>query len=255
MSSVDAGQEGVVVKKPWFVGASGVMPTPVQTGTVWRAPTTDVLSYDVRPYRLNEQFHDLITSDNVPVSFDCSISVHAIPGKTPILHEKFGQDWYVANIQPAFRTMVRDFARGHKVFELTTDPAVTTQGQMLVKDELDRLIVAKGIPAQIDQLVIGSVTPPKEVLDETARTAAQDQRARTEAKRAIAEVARREAEENKAIADRAYATKFGMTPQEFLTYRSLEIQREMVEVVKDKQNVNVLVSTGHGAEPMFNVGK
>jgi len=87
------------------------------------------------------------------------------------------------------------------------------------------------------------------VLEETARTAAQEQRTKTEVARARAELSRADAERNKALADKAYASAFGLNPDQFLTYRSLEIQKEMVEVVKTKDKVSVIIGAG-GASAM-----
>lgn len=257
VSTVEVGTEAVVVKKPYFFGSAGVDPTPVGAGRYFHVRSTSYVPFNIRPVRIDENFPDLITSDNVPVQFHCSVTLNVVPGKSPGLLQAYGPNWYETNVEQPFRTMVRDFARGHKVFQLTTDPKVTADGQNLISQQLMALIEEKKLPIVIDQVVIGSVTPPAEVLAETARTAAQDQRARTESTRATAELSRKQAEENKADADKAYAAKFGMTAREFLVYRSLEIQRELVEVVKDKENVSVLVTAGgqgSDATPMFKVG-
>lgn len=253
VTEIDAGHEGVVVQKPLMFGHSGVMPEPAPTGRVWHFWTTAIVPYNIQPFRVDEKFADLITSDNVPVTFNSYVQMQVVAGKTPLLHEKFGPEWYENNVQESYRTMVRDFARGHKVFDLTTDAAITSQGELLIAEQLRKFCTTKGLPVEVQSVVVGSVTPPVEVLAETARTAAQEQRAKTEKSRADAELSRKAAEENKAIADRAYAEKFGMNPEQFLHYRSLEIQREMIEVVKDKENVHVIVSPG-GAVPTFKVG-
>jgi regulator of protease activity HflC (stomatin/prohibitin superfamily) len=253
VTEIEAGHEGVVVQKPLIFGSSGVMPEAASTGRIWHWWTTLVVPYNIQPFRVDEQFADLITSDNVPVTFNSYVQMQVTAGKTPLLHEKFGPEWYANNVQESYRTMVRDFARGHKVFDLTTDAGITSQGEILIAEQLRKFCAAKGLPIEVQSVVIGSVTPPAEVLAETARTAAQEQRAKTEKARADAELSRKQAEENKAIADKAYAERFGMNNEQFLHYRSLEIQREMIEVVKDKENVHVVVSPG-GAVPTFKVG-
>src|SRR5689334_25116740 len=49
MPAIDAGHEGVLVKKPVFFGHGGVDPVPATTGRVAVAPTTEVIDVDVRP--------------------------------------------------------------------------------------------------------------------------------------------------------------------------------------------------------------
>lgn len=254
--SVEAGHEGVRVDKPYFFGHEGVQETPLETGTHWIWFSSSIVDYDIRPSQYNENFDDVITSDNTPVDFRAYVLVQPLPGSTPLLHKNFGPNWYKSKVQEVFRTMIRDFARAQPMFELTTNPAVTTSGEASILNELRAYIDDEQLPIVVNRVVIGGVTPPKAVLEETARTAAQEQRVRTEGARTEAEVARKSAETAKAEADLAYAQAFGLTPDQFLTYRSLEIQREMVEVVRNKDNVNVSIITGSGeALPTVRAGK
>lgn len=242
--AIEPGTVGVVIRKPYIFGSGGVDPDPIKVGRVYVAPSTEIELYSIQPRKIDEKFTNLITKQNVPVSFDAYIQYHIIADKAPELHQNFGPNFYENNFQQPFRTMVRDFARLHTVFELTTDVKVTAQGQETILKEILAQIKKDKMPIIIDSIVIGAVTPPKEVLDETSRTQAQQQRVQTEEARGIAELSRKVAEQNKAYADKAYTSAFGMTAREFLSYRSIENQREMIEIVKDKQNVNVLVQTG-----------
>lgn len=250
--SVEAGHEGVVIDKPYFVGHEGVRESSVGTGRTWLWFSSDLVEYDIRPQQFSESFNDLVTLDNVPISLNAYLLVQVMPGQTPTLHERFGPSWYETKVQEVFRTSVRDFARANKLFDLTTNPAVTGAGEQSIAAYVRSYFKEEALPMQVNKVVIGRATPPKEVLDETARTAAQEQRIKTEIARARAELSRLDAEKNKAAADRGYANNFGMNPEQFLKYRALEIQKEMVEVVKDKQNVHVIVSSDP-AVPMFNV--
>lgn len=258
MQSVEAGYEGVITAKPWFFGADGVKEEAFPTGAFLLAPTSELVQYEVRPLRFDEPFKDLVSSDRTPVDFNAYVILQVVQGKAPLLHKNFGPEWYASNVQPVFRTMIRDFARSQRMTDLTTNAAVTNQGQVEIANELRQYVASLNLPITINSVVIGSIVPPVEVLKETANTAAQEQRKRTESERQQAEVARKEAETAKADADRAYASKFGMTPDQYLAYRQLENQREMIELVKDRENVHVILNAGaggHGPQPMFQVGK
>lgn len=53
-SSVDAGEEGVMVKKPWIIGHGGVDSEPIRTGLVWTAWSTEVVRVNVKPFNVTE---------------------------------------------------------------------------------------------------------------------------------------------------------------------------------------------------------
>lgn len=236
-------------------GSGGVEPSVLQPGREMIAASSDVVLYSTQPRRKDENFHDLITKNNGPVTFSAYVIYEVIKEEAANLHQNFGANFYENNIQQQFRTMVRDFARNHTVTELTTEASITSAGAEQILKELRERVKKDNMPVNMKEVIIGAVSPPKEVIDETARTQAQQQRSQTESARAKAELSRKEAETNKAVADRAYASTFGMSAQEFLVYRNLENQKEMIEVVKDKQNVNILVQTGSGAMPTFSMSK
>jgi very-short-patch-repair endonuclease len=109
------------------------------------------------------------------------------------------------------------------------------------------------LPVVVLQVTIGAVTPPPEVLEETRRTAAQNQSILTQEARAKSESARKQAEINKAIADKAYQTQMNMSTTDYLHLRALEIEKEKIELVREKQNVSIIM--GQGIVPTFGITK
>lgn len=241
--TVESGNVGVFVMKSYFE-KGGVSNEVAYPGRYFVAPTTELVEYNVQPFKEDEKFHDLITSENVPVSFQASIQMQLIPEKIPELHAKFGPNYYANIIQRQFQNLVRDFARRHTVFELTTNTSVTNNGQEAIKQEVIKMIEKEQLPVNIKGVTIGAVSPPQEVLEETSRTAAQNQRALTEDSRAKAELSRKNAEVNKALADKAYMSEMNMTPSEYLQGKAIDINREMVDSIKGSKNVNILFSIG-----------
>lgn len=51
----------------------------------------------------------------------------------------------------------------------------------------------------------------------------------------------------------AYRLKMGLTPDQYIKLRSLEIEKEKVDMVRGKANVNVTMLMGNGATPIYNV--
>lgn len=254
--SVNPGFEGVVIDKPYFFGSEGVRPQAQMKGREWYWWSTSVKPYENRPKRYDERFKDLIASDNVPIDLDAGIELRLIKGKSPVMHEKFGPDYYATKVSLKFRNLVRNFARGQTSSKLTSSETVTMLGQEQIQLALETYLKKEEIPLVVENVFIGKATPPKEVLTEIANTASQRQRVKTEGERKNAEDARKAAEIAKATADKAYMTEFGMNPEQYLHLRALELEKEKIEVVKDKDNVSILMSSGSAQpQPMYNIGR
>jgi regulator of protease activity HflC (stomatin/prohibitin superfamily) len=228
-ATVDAGHEGVFVEKPFFFGRGGVDPVPMTPGRRFVAATTEVIEVDVRPVQYAEHF-DIISAENAPVSFDAFFNANVIPGRSPELIARFGPQWYANNVKEAFRTIVREEVQKYPLFELTTKPATRTKLQATIEQEVRSKILEKfGLPINLNQIVIGSILPPKSVLEQTAETIKQEQRRITMVEFQKAEEAREKAERQRGIADRAYREALGLTAPEFVDLRRIEVQKEIVQ--------------------------
>jgi len=218
--AVDAGHEGVLVQKPFFFGHGGVEPVPATTGRILLAPTTEVIDVDVRPLQYSEHF-DIISAENAPVSFDAFLIANVIEGRSPDLITRYGFNWYQNNVKEAFRTFVREEVQKYPLFELTTKPATRARLQDAVEQH--------GIPVRLNRVVIGSILPPKGVLEQTAQTIIQEQRKITMIEFQKAEESREKAEKQRGMADRAYREHLGLTAPEFVDLRRIEVQKEIVQ--------------------------
>ena len=88
-------------------------------------------------------------------------------------------------------------------------------------------------------------------------TTTQKQRKKTEVAREEAEEFRKGAEEAKAIADKAYRVKFGMSVNQYLGLRKLELEKQRIEVIEkaiEKGAIQLNVIMGN-AVPFTNIGK
>jgi regulator of protease activity HflC (stomatin/prohibitin superfamily) len=242
----NGGQESVLVYKPIFFGHGGVDDTPVTTGATWCVATTDHYEFTITPITITEEFLNMIPADNTPVSFSAYIKVQAKKGETPILYNNFGVDWYSHNLQATFRTMVRDKACVYKMLDLSSKREISAKLEQDIFKDICDYAKKINLPVEIMQVSIGAITPPLEVLNETKNTAAQNQSILTQNARKNSEDARKAAEESKAIADKAYQDKFGMTTEQYLKLRQLEIEKEKIELIKDNRNVTIIFGSGGG---------
>jgi regulator of protease activity HflC (stomatin/prohibitin superfamily) len=246
---VDPGHIGVLVRNPYIFGVNGV--DKIQTYEEGRhvvAFTSYMVQYNIQPIQQEESFNDLSTITSTPVDFKAIIRYKIIPEKANILHSKFSKNVYELNIRKDFQNALRDFTRSKTVQELTRGQTTTDTGEEEVLAKMVKLISEKDIPIQIMAVTIGAISPPEDVLLESARTEAQTQRATTEAQRAIAEEQRQQAETKKALADLAYMSGMNMTATEYLQRLRIETDREIIETIKKKDNVNIIFTMG-GSQP------
>ena len=227
--AIDAGHEGVLVEQPFFFGHGGVDPVPTKTGRVVVAPTTKVIEVDIRPIQYSEHF-DIISAENAPVSFDAFLIANVIEGRSPELISKYGPNWYANNAKEAFRTFVREEVQRYPLFQLTTDPTTRAKLQDAIAKEVQtKLIEKQGIPVRLNRVVVGSILPPKGVVEQTTQTIIQEQRKITMVEFQKAEESREKAEKQRGIADRAYRESLGLTAPEFVDLRRIEVQKEIVQ--------------------------
>lgn len=227
--AIEAGHEGVLVEQPFFFGHGGVDPVPVKTGRVMVALTTKVIDVDIRPIQYSEHF-DIISAENAPVSFDAFLIANVTEGRSPELISLFGPNWYQNNVKEAFRTFVREEVQKYPLFQLTTDPTTRTKLQDAIAREVQsKLIEKQNIPIRLNRIVVGSILPPKGVVEQTTQTIIQEQRKITMVEFQKAEEARENAERQRGIADRAYRESLGLTAPEFVDLRRIEVQKEIVQ--------------------------
>lgn len=250
-ATIEGGEEAVFTYQPVFpFSQDGVDSEPASAGATWKVWTTKVNKYNIKPERHKERFVDLTASDNVAIDFDVYMTLQIQQGKTPVLHEKSGVEWYKNKISDKFRGVVRNEARTKTSIDLRTNEKVITETQDAVASLMAEYISAIELPVNVVRVNIGKVIPPEEVLAEAAQTAAQKQRKQTQEQRKLAEDARAAAETAAALADKAYASEFKMTTDQFLRNKELDI----MAVAAGKGGVSLIMNASD-AQPMIRVGK
>ena len=248
LSTVDAGEEGVITYQPYFFGSGGVDSEPIAAGSAWVAISTSVDRYNVKPVKHKESFIDLTASDNVAIDFDVYLTLKIKKGKSPTIHEFSGRQWYDNKIKDTFRAFVRNEARTRSSIELRTDESVITGSQGIIKQLIIDYVESIDLPVEVVKVNIGKVVPPLEVLAEAAQTAAQKQRKLTQDQRKLAEDARADAEKATALADKSYSNEFNMTTDQFLRNKELDVMSKAIA-----GGTVSLIMNASSAAPIFNV--
>ena len=242
------GQECVLTMQPMLFGHGGVDPIPITTGSEWCALSTNFVMFNITPITIEEQFTDIPALDNQPVTFSVFLKLRCISGKTPELLKNFSVDWYPHSVKQTFRTMVANNIPLYKMLTLTSkrDTAVLMEKRLLT--DIKKYVTDLQMPVEILDVSFGKILPPQSVLDQTKLTAAQNQSKLTQASRADSEISRKQAEINKALADKAYMTAMGMTIGQYIELRKVEIEKEKIELAFNKDNagkVTVILSNLH----------
>ncbi len=258
LSKVDGDEEGVFIKQPWFFGSGGVSETPLIEGSTWRVWTTSFETYKIVPVKYSEEFDDVMSDDNTPVDLQAYIILRIQRGKTPVLHKNYGNDWYANNIRETFRKSVRDRVSAFPMYDLTSNREVCEKIEnevvLLMAEYFARLSADKEFPVDIMTVVMDRARPNSEVMEEINKTASQIQAKQTQIKQREMEEERAKTEAARARADKAYQQQMGLSPEEFITLKALEMEMQKVEMVRGKQNVNVDVMFGNAVN-MWDIKK
>lgn len=246
----DADEEAVLIKKPWFFGHGGVDNDPVTTGCEWCCWTTSSETFKITPQRYDEVFDDIFSNDNTPLDFNTYINIQIEKGKTPILLQNYGVDWYKNNLQVFYRNKTREYVSMFSPFDLISNREVLNKIDSAiivdVRNHVESLSATKEFPIKILSVTTGAAKPNKEQLSEMNRTAQLIQQKRSEEQKVQAEKARTESERQRAIADKAYMQEMNLTASQF-------IQMKYIEMIANKKDANIDVLIGGGETPMWNI--
>ena len=248
LCTVDGGEEGVFIKQPWFFGEGGVVEEPLKKGSEWKVWSTDYVKYSVINTKYTETFDDTATNETTTVDMNAHLFLRITPGKSPILHENYGMNWYDNNIKEIFRKYVKDFASRYDMITLVSQREIYDEIEPIIEqqmiDHINRLSETKELPIEVVDVIVDKAMPNDGVREELNNTAIYMQQRNTQVMKQEMEIARRETEHLRALADKEYQVTMGFTPQQFIMLRGLELEMQKIDMIKNKTNVNVDVMLG-----------
>jgi len=221
--SPDAGHEVVLIEKPWFFGHGGVDPDAVKTGRTFTAPTTEGVDVYMQPQKFDTEMPDTMTSDGVPITFHAIVVLQVTDSVALI--KNFGPNWYVNNLEEQFKTMVRQAVRKHGMNETAISTTALDAIDSEIRDTLQAFIAQKGLPVKLVTMTVGRANPPDAIKNQRIETATQEQRVQTEKQVKLAEDQRKSAEEARAAADNAYRQAIGLSPEQYVQLKRIEMER------------------------------
>lgn len=246
----NADEEAVLIYKPWIFGHGGVDETPVESGLTWCAPTTDYVTFKITPIRYDITFDDIMSNDNTPLDYATYLTLQIEKGKSPILMQNYGSDWFKHNVEAIYRNFVREEISKYSPFDLMSNREVCNRIDSTIKKKIDtyfaELSKDREFPVKCIQVITGRAKPNDKQLAEMNNTAAAIQAKQTQERKAEMEVAREKAEKQRAIADKAYMNELNLSPSQF-------IQLKAWDIISNKSGANIDVLISPSADPMWNI--
>lgn len=232
-----AGEEVVLVRKPWFFGHGGIAAEPVAAGSRVIAWSTQELLVNMQPRTFIQHYTDMFTNDGVPLEFNVATKMQITDSVR--MAKDFGvweydsgggiqwPGWFGNNLMKPIENYVRQAVRKHGLNETAINPVAIDAIDAEVYAAIDKEIARINLPVKLLGFTVGKATPPDAVKNQRIATAEQQQRKLTEDQRKLAEDARLAAEESRANADNAYRNKMSLSPEQFIQLEAIHAQREV----------------------------
>ena len=249
---INAGEKGVIVAQPYFIGTGGVQTQALEPGGYWVWKSNQVFGIHTQPQQVDEKFDDMYSSDNIPVDFDAFLSYQITDPVS--FYKNWGGDWYSANVQQVFRTSVREECKRHKMTDLTSNPETPAQIEKVALTEVQKFAKDKNIPFVFSRVNVGKINPNKDVMQEIAATAVQQQRQRTELDRKKAEDNRKMTEVARAAADNAYREAMKLAPEQYIRLEAVKAYSHAAEeCAKNDKCTMILTQPGNDVKQTIGV--
>ena len=220
--SPNAGQQAVLIDKPWIFGHGGVREEPVLPGLSYTWISTQKVYVNMFPQQYDGNFSDLMSSDGVPLDFHAIIRLQVVDPVT--LVRDFGQDWYKNNVEQEFFNRVRSAVKKHGMNETAIQTTAIEEIDAEVSSEMAAYLKENKLPIRLVKITVGKANPPDAVRNQRVETAQQEQRVLTEQKRNLAEQSRIAAEHSRAEADNAYRNSMNLSPAQFVEMERIKMQ-------------------------------
>lgn len=230
--SVDPGTETVLVDKPYIFGHGGVRPEPVSAGRVITWASTSGINVVMTPQTVHVAFDDFSSQDNILLDFETAIQYRVVHSVN--LVKDYGADsWFKNNVQSQYASIVREAVKGQTMGDMMSNPATALTVDKQVTDAIRQLVKERGLPVEILDVTLGRARPNPDVLKQMNETAAQQQRQKTLVAATVAEEQRAKEQEARAIADNAYRNKLGLSIEQYSAITIATINADACKAAKE----------------------
>src|SRR4029077_8875984 len=140
------------------------------------------------------------------------------------LIKDFGPNWYKNNVEQEFAQLVRQAVRKRGMNEVAISTTAIDSVDSEVEAGMTAYVKEKGLPVKLITMTVGRANPPDAIKNQRVETATQEQRVQTEKQIKLAEDQRKSAEESRAAADNAYRQAIGLSPEQYVQLKRIEME-------------------------------
>jgi len=226
--TIDAGEELVLIKKPWFYGSSGVEQKTYSTGTVWAVRSTKAQLISLKPYLISFKFLNLMTYDNIPISLNVDITFQNQKGKMAKLISDFGEDsnWTETLLRPTLRVSLESYIKSNLYSTLQANSSKVTAIENSLLKDIEHFLSNKQLPIDILQFAINKITPPQHIRDMALKIVLKDKKIKLKQREIKLQELQQELERERAKADKSYMENMHMTISQYLMFRRVELEEK-----------------------------
>ncbi len=240
--TVNSGMEAVIIKKPWFSKKSGVESQAISTGTIWAVKSSTVKLISLKPFEISEEFSNILSLENIPISFTINMTFQQQKGKTPFLIQEFGEnnEWYKTILLPNIKVNIESAIKSNSFQTLLENKNTIEILEKSTSLYIQKILKSKNIPINLLEFHLNKITPPQQLIEVAIKTEILKENAKTKKEEINLELLRKELAETKAKADKAYMLTMNMSVQQYLRMKKLELeekkllnQRYVIDQAKD----------------------
>lgn len=223
--TIDPGYVGVYNDKPYIFGKNGIRKHEVmQPGREWVWKSTEIIPVLSVPFKQPVRIDDFSTVDNYLVDFDSTVSLRILDAPSVVA------DWrltfWTESILAEYNSITRREVAKYKLYELMSNQQALQTLDQNITENLSTYLKKIGIKVVAENVALGRAKPTTEVLAQINETARQNEAKATNIQKAAAELERKQAEKNRALADMEYATTMNISPSQFTAIRIVEMQTQ-----------------------------
>lgn len=238
-----AGHQGYLRTQPFVTAAEfvGVQSGPTSTGMVWRQ---EVVNIDMRARTFPEDMK-ILTAERLELHFTAHARIRLRADSVKSLVEDYGgANWYEANVQQQFRSIVRGKVQSLEAFD------VKSKMGSIADDALAELKERyEGTPVEFLSVNIGNIDYPTVVVQSVVRKFVTNED--NERKDIELEIAQRQIDigiaEAQGVADAQRVIRTSLDPM-FLQYEALKAVEELAE---SPNTTFVIMPTGENSAPLI----
>ena len=223
--TVNAGEEAVIIKKPWFWGNKGVNKKVIKEGTIWSVASTEIKLISLKAFNIEESFTELFTSDNIPMELKLTLTFQNQKESGVILVKKFGdsEEWYKNLLLNPLQNSLETEIQKQTFKEMTQNSDTLKEIKSNILFGINDFLQKQSIPVELLDITFGKIVPPKEIVQMAIDGEVQKEKLKVQK-------LRKKVQEANALADRAYMLKMNMSPREYLKIKQIELERQKLSL-------------------------